>query len=125
MTDDRKKLLNPWIVGVLIGLPVLYVASFGPACWVTSRTGAGAALLPSAYRPVTWIWERSPTPVAGLFKSYAKFGSRDGWDWYYVDDEAFSRGWYWLEEPHWIPVKGLLLYGGRIPALADVSENSG
>jgi hypothetical protein len=35
MSDERKPLW-PWIVVLLIGLPVLYVASFGPACWVTA-----------------------------------------------------------------------------------------
>jgi hypothetical protein len=32
MSDDRKKPLWPSIVAVLIGLPMMYVASFGPAC---------------------------------------------------------------------------------------------
>jgi hypothetical protein len=36
MTDDRKKPIWPWIVSLLIGLPVLYVASFGPACWIAA-----------------------------------------------------------------------------------------
>ena len=31
MNDDRKKPLWPWIVALLIGLPVLYVLSSGPA----------------------------------------------------------------------------------------------
>ena len=31
MIDERRPLW-PWIVALLIGLPVLYVASFGPAC---------------------------------------------------------------------------------------------
>jgi hypothetical protein len=29
--SDKRKALWPWIVALLIGLPVLYVASFGPA----------------------------------------------------------------------------------------------
>lgn len=54
MSDDRKKKpLWPWIVALLIGLPGLYVASFGPACWIVSRTGMGSGALPGAYRPVT------------------------------------------------------------------------
>ena len=37
MGDERKKAgVWPWIVGLLVGLPVLYVASFGPACWMTA-----------------------------------------------------------------------------------------
>jgi len=30
---DHKRPLWPWIATLLIGLPVLYVASFGPVCW--------------------------------------------------------------------------------------------
>jgi hypothetical protein len=37
MSDDRKKSLWLWIVALLIGLPVLYVASFGPACQLADR----------------------------------------------------------------------------------------
>jgi hypothetical protein len=34
---EERKLLWPWIATLLIGLPVLYVASFGPACWLADR----------------------------------------------------------------------------------------
>jgi hypothetical protein len=32
--NDRKRPLWPLVTAALIGLPVLYVASFGPACWL-------------------------------------------------------------------------------------------
>jgi hypothetical protein len=35
MGDERKPVWT-WIAALLIGLPVLYVASFGPACWATT-----------------------------------------------------------------------------------------
>jgi hypothetical protein len=38
MSDERKPVW-PWIVAGLIGLPVLYVLSSGPACWITARSG--------------------------------------------------------------------------------------
>jgi hypothetical protein len=31
MSDDDRKPVWPWIVAVLIGLPIVYVAMFGPA----------------------------------------------------------------------------------------------
>jgi len=37
MSEVRKKPVWPWIVGVLVVVPVLYVLSFGPACWLGSR----------------------------------------------------------------------------------------
>ena len=42
-----------WIVAVLLGMPVLYVASFGPACWLDWRTSlVGRELTSIAYRPI-------------------------------------------------------------------------
>ena len=40
----------PWIAGLLVGLPVLYVASFGPACWLTSRLDRGAGRVSAELR---------------------------------------------------------------------------
>ena len=37
MNDDRKKPLWPWIVALLIGLPVLYVLSSGPTVTMAWR----------------------------------------------------------------------------------------
>ena len=33
----ERKCVWAWIFGLLIALPVLYVASFGPACWMIPR----------------------------------------------------------------------------------------
>ncbi len=54
MIEERKKAgLWPWIVTLLIGLPVLYVASFGPACWILSRRdGPKTKWLPDLYMPI-------------------------------------------------------------------------
>jgi len=37
MREERKKSVWPWLAALLIGVPLLYVASFGPACWLTSQ----------------------------------------------------------------------------------------
>ena len=34
---EKQKSLWPRIIATLIGVPLLYVASFGPACWWLSR----------------------------------------------------------------------------------------
>jgi len=54
MSDDRKPVW-PWIVVLLIGLPVMYLASFGPACWVSLRTDAWGRLVGAVYYPVFWM----------------------------------------------------------------------
>ena len=46
---DRKQPLWPWIVALLIGLPVLYVASFGPACWIVSHADMNGQFITVLY----------------------------------------------------------------------------
>src|SRR5258708_454712 len=66
MDAERKKRLWPWVVAVLIGMPVLYVASFGPVCWLTQASSksieSGAVRPPRAphlYWPIGWIGMKS------------------------------------------------------------------
>jgi hypothetical protein len=65
MSDDRKPVW-PWIVALMIGLPVLYVASFGPAGWLVNHV-FGPEWLKNAlvviYMPIIWIDKHGPAPV--------------------------------------------------------------
>jgi hypothetical protein len=82
MSENRKKPLWPWIMALLIGLPVLYLASFGPACWLRARyedkgTWDGPwAIADVIYRPVlaAWWYGQSETS-AEMIEWYANFGS--------------------------------------------------
>jgi hypothetical protein len=59
MNDENKKAVWPWIVALLIGLPVLYVASYGPACWLIHNVklpGPVLDLLAVVYSPFSW-WQ--------------------------------------------------------------------
>jgi hypothetical protein len=49
---DEQRPVWPWIVALLIGLPVLYVLSFGPACWISSRLGRAEEVVFFIYEPV-------------------------------------------------------------------------
>jgi hypothetical protein len=80
MSEERKKSgAWPWIVALLIVLPVLYVLSFGPACWLASKSGeAYSDIRPSRglfiYWPLgwcaeTWGWENT---AGRTVKWYAK-----------------------------------------------------
>jgi hypothetical protein len=42
-----------WAIIAIVVLGALYVASFGPACWITSRANSRA--LPAAYLPIGWL----------------------------------------------------------------------
>jgi hypothetical protein len=89
MSDDRKNPLWPWIVSLLLALPVLYVASFGPACWWLSNSALDdmdfehgsiiRSLLvrnlfpraPRIYWPLGWLALNGPEPVRQSLCWYA------------------------------------------------------
>ena len=71
MSDDRKKPLWPWIVAVLIGLPVLYVASFGPACWLCEKQFAPTHVAWIIFRPLTYVVVQHPYDVGTPIRKYA------------------------------------------------------
>ena len=83
MSEERKKSVWPWIVALLIGLPVLYVASFGPACWWYQKTELSAP---------TW---RSDVLDYGY--GYLWWASMNGPQWF-----QDGMGWYldwWTPSP--------------------------
>jgi hypothetical protein len=72
MSEAKKKAgVWPWIVALLIGLPVLYLASFGPAFWITGRLNWGARLVPVVYKPIIFSVQNSEA-------------IRSAMDWYMV-----------------------------------------
>ena len=81
MTDDHKKPFWPWIVALLIGLPVLYVASFGPACWITSRANRCASVIGTVYKPMTWAMSSDDETLWRLITWYAEIGAPINWHW--------------------------------------------
>jgi hypothetical protein len=88
MSDERKKSgLWPCIMALLIGLPVLYVASFGPACWITSRMNVGSSTIGVIYRPIVQVmwWTDSGSIVGTIVDQYSTFAAADDWHWMRVD----------------------------------------
>jgi len=81
MSDDRKNPLWPLIAVLLIGLPVLYVASFGPACWIASYADAQNGTVETLYHPVIWAWDVVPKPVQTALGAYSTWGAAEGWGW--------------------------------------------
>jgi hypothetical protein len=81
MSDEPNKPLWSWIAVVLIGIMVLYVASFGPACWISSRTNIGAPVVDVAYHPLLLVWLHCPRPVGKSFVWYSSLAAADGWMW--------------------------------------------
>ena len=75
MTDELKKAgVCSWIAGLLIGLPVLYVASFGPACWINRGTTVGGKAMWTVYYPILFAANRS-TFTDDALHWYARLGA--------------------------------------------------
>ena len=90
MSDDRKKPgVAFWATVALVGLPILYVLSFGPVCWITSRTNVGVDLLPKLYLPVILVWDWDtpvvspdrPHPIHEAMWWYTRVGAGGDWQW--------------------------------------------
>jgi hypothetical protein len=98
MTVDRKHATAGfWITVTLIVVLALYPLSFGPACWVTSRTGIGILYLPDVYRPVLWAMSCGGV-AAHLLNWYAQLGASPGWAWVDMSDSG-RPAWIWWFTP--------------------------
>jgi hypothetical protein len=94
MTSSAKQPGATFWATVVVVVIALYVASFGPACWISSHTGIGYVALPKAYRPILDAMSSSRN-VADLCNRYAKAGARSGWSWVDISDSA-GPTWVWL-----------------------------
>lgn len=76
MDDRTKHVWAVWLTVALIALPVLYVTSFGPACWwfASTDTPGQVFLFPCvsrAYWPIGWLAINGPQPIQWLINWYA------------------------------------------------------
>jgi hypothetical protein len=77
MGEKRKKPVWPWIVALLIGLPVLYVVSFGPACWLTDRGVIPEELACQFYDPLAVVMVRCCSDqICEGMSAYGTWGSK-------------------------------------------------
>lgn len=78
---NRRERWAKWTLAGVVGVPVLYAASFGPACWIMARPSAarlfGTEIFDIAYTPIgRLIYVRSP--LARALYRYGDFGIPDG-----------------------------------------------
>jgi hypothetical protein len=72
MSEERKKPLTwPWVA---IGLPLLYIGSFGPSCWLASW--GLLPLNPTAqfYKPIFLTGKHGPWFFDDGFRWYSEIG---------------------------------------------------
>jgi hypothetical protein len=92
MSEEREKPVWPWLVAVLIWLPVLYVASFGPACWLVDRDWSYASTTASVYWPVVRLAYSGPDWIKRPIQWWTSVGTEDG-----ISEQPFVIDLLWLQ----------------------------
>jgi hypothetical protein len=76
---NRKERWAKWTLATLIGPPMLYVASFGPACWwlssLPNHQGSDMCFAPRFYLPIGWAARNGPYPIKAALSWYARLHS--------------------------------------------------
>jgi hypothetical protein len=75
---NRRERWAKW-TALVLSLPILYFASFGPACWISSHTGHGADVVSIVFQPLFSVWWNGPKPLDRVAARYATIFSAKGW----------------------------------------------
>ncbi|HEY3965895.1 MAG TPA: hypothetical protein VGM05_15150 [Planctomycetaceae bacterium] len=60
---NRHERWAKWALALVIVLPMLYVGSFGPACWLACDRHISQTFVAQAYRPIIRLANASPDPI--------------------------------------------------------------
>jgi hypothetical protein len=77
MSEERKSLVWPWVVALLVVPPILYVVSFGPACWIARIGFLPTRAVIIAYRPIVENAHEWPCGIGEAFYSYSGSGQHN------------------------------------------------
>jgi len=78
MPDHKHPTAAFWITVALTAV-LVYVASFGPACWIVSHAGLSEKLVNGPYWPILWIDCNGPRWLRMKIMAYADLTSAKGW----------------------------------------------
>jgi hypothetical protein len=100
MTTRKHPSVAFWATVVAVCLPLIYVLSFGPACWISSRLDRGAMGVNCVYQPLMRLCCRGDQPsmtlTGDLLREYAEcLKNREG-SWHIYRNpytRRYERGW--------------------------------
>lgn len=92
---NRRERWAKWTLAATLASPLLYIASFGPACWIVSHHGIRSQTILIAYRPVLHCMS-ARREVAEVAKWYSGLAARNGWMWIEVGRRDWT--WDWFDE---------------------------
>jgi hypothetical protein len=68
---NRGERWAKWTLATVIGLPVLYVASFGPACALVDRRMVPRSTLNTVFSPCLFLVTDAPEPLGNALSAWA------------------------------------------------------
>ncbi len=68
---NRREQWAKWTLAAVVGLPVLYVLSFGPAHVLSDRMGMDDPLFWKFYKPIEWMVDYGPRPLRDALERYS------------------------------------------------------
>ncbi|HLJ10213.1 MAG TPA: hypothetical protein VKU82_03440 [Planctomycetaceae bacterium] len=75
---NRRDRWAKWSLAATVGLPVLYVLGFGPACWASSRLQSSGKVVSAIYWPIIPMMWQGPPAVQEALQQYVLFGVPQG-----------------------------------------------
>lgn len=79
MTDRKKTGVKFWATVVVAAVLVTYPLSWGPACWIATRTHTDdGPVFSTLYWPMGWAIHREIPVIWQALGAYAAVGMRDG-----------------------------------------------
>src|SRR5207302_1010133 len=95
---NRRERWAKCTLATALGMPVLYVASFGPACWITSRANIRSSALSGFYYPITSaMWWTGNWAAGPILDEYSRMYAAPNWTWMRVDTSHGERYYIWVE----------------------------
>jgi hypothetical protein len=92
MSHNRNKPVWPWIMALVIGLPAMYAASFGPVNWIRYPKGSSfGSAVATSYRPLRFVMYTGPSWVSDALLDYLTAGMADEDGKFYRKERAFVR----------------------------------
>ena len=94
---NRRERWAKWMLAGVVALPILYVASFGPVCWITSRANVECHALGVCYQPLASAMWRIESWGATL-DAYSRLYAAPNWVWTRIDSQ-YGTAYFW--SLHW------------------------
>jgi hypothetical protein len=70
---NRRERWTKWTAIAIL----TYLVSFGPACWLTSRSGIGGDVASIVYLPLVLCWANGPQPLSNALDWWMHCGASE------------------------------------------------